>query len=44
MERDLLLLAQGMEGADDREMTAALEQLVRDYDPCISYAVHVVRR
>ncbi len=43
MERDLLLLAQSMEGADEREMTISLEQLVRAYDPCISCAVHLVR-
>ncbi|HEY6873994.1 MAG TPA: Ni/Fe hydrogenase subunit alpha [Geobacteraceae bacterium] len=43
MERDLLLLAQQLEGASDREMTSALEQLVRAYDPCISCAVHLVR-
>ncbi|HEX8960266.1 MAG TPA: Ni/Fe hydrogenase subunit alpha [Geobacteraceae bacterium] len=44
IERDLLRLAQGLEGAEDREMIATLEQLVRDYDPCISCAVHLVRR
>jgi coenzyme F420-reducing hydrogenase alpha subunit len=32
-----------MEGADDEELTDALERLVRAYDPCISCAVHVLR-
>ena len=40
MERDLVTLAKRMEGADDEELTKALEQLVRAYDPCISCAVH----
>lgn len=44
MERDLLVMAQGMEGAEQQEMTSALEQLVRAYDPCISCAVHLVRQ
>ena len=43
MERDLLDLATIMEGADDEELTGALERLVRAYDPCISCAVHVLR-
>jgi len=43
MERDLLLVARAMEGSDERDMTAALEQLIRAYDPCISCAVHLVR-
>ncbi|MGD0586606.1 MAG: Ni/Fe hydrogenase subunit alpha [Oryzomonas sp.] len=43
MERDLLTLATYMEGADDEELTDALERLARTYDPCISCAVHVLR-
>jgi sulfhydrogenase subunit alpha len=43
MERDLLALATHMEGADDEELTDALERLVRAYDPCISCAVHLLR-
>ena len=43
MERDLLVAARQREGADEREMTLALEQLVRAYDPCISCAVHLIR-
>lgn len=43
MELDLLALATLMEGADDEELTSALERLVRAYDPCISCAVHVLR-
>ena len=42
MERDLCALAQAMGGADEQEMTIALEHLVRAYDPCISCAVHVI--
>jgi len=44
MERDLLFLAGQLEDADDEEMAHLLECLVRAYDPCISCAVHVVRR
>ena len=33
MERDLLLVARAMEGSDEPDMTAALEQLIRAYDP-----------
>jgi coenzyme F420-reducing hydrogenase alpha subunit len=29
--------------ADERELTAALERLVRAYDPCISCAVHLIK-
>jgi coenzyme F420-reducing hydrogenase alpha subunit len=44
MEQDLLALAQTMGGAaDERELTAALERLVRAYDPCISCAVHLIK-
>jgi coenzyme F420-reducing hydrogenase alpha subunit len=43
IERDLFDLATLMEGADDAELTAALERLVRAYDPCISCAVHLMR-
>lgn len=43
MEQDLLAMATRMEGADDEELTNALERLVRAYDPCISCAVHVLR-
>ena len=43
MERDLLLIARAMEGFDESDMTLALEQLIRAYDPCISCAVHLVR-
>ena len=43
MERDLFLVAKQLENADEEAMTAALERLVRAYDPCISCAVHVVR-
>ena len=43
MERDLIALATQMEGADDEELTDALERLVRAYDPCISCAVHLLR-
>ncbi|HYS42501.1 MAG TPA: Ni/Fe hydrogenase subunit alpha, partial [Geobacteraceae bacterium] len=41
MERDLLLVARSMEGSDESDMTLALEQLIRAYDPCISCAVHL---
>ena len=44
MERDLLVTARCMEGADGQEMTSALERLVRAYDPCISCAVHIIRQ
>ena len=44
IERDLLLLARGLEGADEPELKHQLEMLVRAYDPCISCAVHLVRR
>lgn len=43
MERDLLLVARAMEGSDEPDMTSALEQLIRAYDPCISCAVHLIR-
>ena len=43
MARDLLALARGMEGEDPARMTAALERLVRCYDPCISCSVHLLR-
>ncbi len=43
MELDLLALARSMEGSDAQELTAALERLVRAYDPCISCAVHLVK-
>ena len=43
MEQDLFSLAQSMEGADEQTMTAALERLVRAYDPCISCAVHLIK-
>jgi coenzyme F420-reducing hydrogenase alpha subunit len=43
MEQDLLALARSMEGAEEQEMTSALERLVRAYDPCISCAVHLVK-
>ena len=43
IERDLLILATQMEGADDHQLTFALERLVRAYDPCISCAVHLLR-
>jgi sulfhydrogenase subunit alpha len=43
MERDLFQVAKQLEDADEEAMTAALECLVRAYDPCISCAVHVVR-
>ncbi|TGU72577.1 Ni/Fe hydrogenase subunit alpha [Geomonas terrae] len=40
MARDLLALARGMEGEETARMTAALERLIRCYDPCISCSVH----
>ena len=43
IERDLLAVARSMKGADEQEMSSALERLVRAYDPCISCAVHLVR-
>ena len=43
MERDLFLVARGLEGADEAGMCHHLEMLVRAYDPCISCAVHLVR-
>jgi coenzyme F420-reducing hydrogenase alpha subunit len=44
MERDLFFLAKELEDADEIVMTTALERVVRAYDPCISCAVHVVKR
>jgi coenzyme F420-reducing hydrogenase alpha subunit len=44
MARDLLCLARALEGAEEAEMALALERLTRAYDPCISCAVHVIRR
>lgn len=44
MERDLFLAAKQLEDTDEEAMTANLERLVRAYDPCISCAVHVVRK
>jgi len=43
IERDLFEMASYMTGSNDKELTVALEQLVRAYDPCISCAVHVLR-
>ena len=43
LERNLLLLARGMEGAETPQLVDALERLVRCYDPCISCSVHVMR-
>jgi sulfhydrogenase subunit alpha len=40
---DLLALARALEGADATRMGAALERLIRSYDPCISCSVHLVR-
>lgn len=40
MARDLLALARGMEGEETTRMAAALERLIRCYDPCISCSVH----
>ncbi|HEY6839424.1 MAG TPA: Ni/Fe hydrogenase subunit alpha [Geobacteraceae bacterium] len=44
MERDLLALGRGMDGADEAELMHQMEMLVRAYDPCISCAVHLVRQ
>jgi sulfhydrogenase subunit alpha len=43
LERDLLALARGLEGAEQELLVGSLERLVRCYDPCISCAVHLVR-
>jgi len=42
ISRDLLVLARAMEGAERPQLIAALERLVRCYDPCISCSVHLV--
>lgn len=44
MEQDLLTLARQLEGMDDADLQLQLEMLVRAYDPCISCAIHLVRR
>lgn len=44
MERDIFLVAQQLEDTEEEAMTVTLERLVRAYDPCISCAVHVVRK
>lgn len=44
MARDLLALAKSMDGADEKELHAALERLTRAYDPCISCSVHIFSR
>jgi len=41
---DLLATARALEGAETPRMVGALERLIRSYDPCISCAVHLVRR
>ena len=41
---DLLATARGLEEAGTDRMVSTLEHLVRCYDPCISCAVHLVRR
>lgn len=43
MERDLTIIAKNLEG-EEVEMAHALERHIRAYDPCISCAVHLVRR
>ncbi|GFO60332.1 cytosolic NiFe-hydrogenase subunit alpha [Geomonas silvestris] len=43
LEENLLALAHGMEGAEPAVLVAALERLVRCFDPCISCAVHLVQ-
>lgn len=40
MEKDLNRVVREMEGASEQEMREALQRTVRDYDPCISCAVH----
>ncbi|MBJ6723623.1 Ni/Fe hydrogenase subunit alpha [Geomesophilobacter sediminis] len=42
LARDLSDLTRQMPDADKGELTAALQRLVRAYDPCISCAVHVI--
>lgn len=42
MARDLTALARGMEGEETSHLTAALERLIRCYDPCISCSVHTI--
>src|SRR6185369_7177624 len=44
LARDLNSLAGSLEGADATELSRVLQRLVRCYDPCISCAVHLVRR
>lgn len=43
MEQDLMSVALSLKGAAESELCHAIECRVRDYDPCISCAVHVVR-
>jgi sulfhydrogenase subunit alpha len=42
LSRNLLALAQSMDGAEAPQLTTALERLVRCYDPCISCSVHFI--
>ena len=44
LSEDLLATARALEGSGTIRMVSALERLVRCYDPCISCAVHLVRR
>jgi coenzyme F420-reducing hydrogenase alpha subunit len=44
IERDLLAMAEALSGADEAELRHQLAILVRAYDPCISCAIHVIRR
>jgi len=43
LEESLWALAQALEGVEPGVLTAALERLVRCFDPCISCAVHLVQ-
>jgi sulfhydrogenase subunit alpha len=42
MAANLLALARGMDEAEPAGMTAAMERLIRCYDPCISCSVHLI--
>ncbi len=44
MERDLLAMAEALSGSTETELKHQLSMLVRTYDPCISCAVHLIRR